>query len=238
MASENLSNTAILERVATFDVREAAMTIDRAIALAERLPNDKPDAKLERLITCVMTQELKSLVAAKEIGKFYESVPAAENLAEELQLIAEEILHNHSIVFGPESSSLVHNLGLTADITQDENILRELLSALEDTKDFGLDLQKKACDIALSTGESYFGAYRALKPRVALGAAALGSSDEITVEIMRTETSSYSGVTMRSYENLFTTTPSTYISEGVEYDFTYQDQEELNSSLEKPKYYA
>lgn len=235
MAGENQVSTSTLERAAAFDARKAALTIDRAIALAETLPNDKPDAKLERLITCVMTQELKALVISKEIGKFYDSVPAAEDFAEELQLIAEEILHNNSIVFGPDSSSLVHNIALTADITQDEDILRNLRNALEDTSDYGLDLQKKACDIALSTGESYFAAYRALKPRVSLATTALAQETapaEDVVDIIRVKTSSYSGVSMLSYNDLYATnTPSTYTAEDVEHDFTYDDRESLDTLL-------
>jgi len=166
-ATSELSKHALdstIEMPISFDATAASTIINHSIELAEKLPDNEVGAKLEKLVGCSLRLHLERLVASNRLDAFMKAVPAAQEFVDELHEIAETVLHE--VTLDADSSIVVHNIAVAADIAQDENLLEELVNALEDTNDYGLTLQKHACEIALEEHRPYSAVYHELKQAV------------------------------------------------------------------------
>jgi hypothetical protein len=146
-----------------FDAAAASEIINHTIKLADELPDNAVGAKLEKLVGCSLRLHLERLAASNALDTFMESVPAAQEFVDELHEIAETVLHE--VTLDSDSSIVVHNIAVAADIAQDKKLLGDLVDALEDTKDHGLGLQKHACEIALEEHRPYTAVYHELKQK-------------------------------------------------------------------------
>ncbi len=151
---------ATIEAKLKTDLATAKQIIDHSIEQARNLPEGEAGDKLEKLIACELRLKLTALVAARKMDDFLDFVPAAKEFVEELHTVAETTLHEAT--FNSDASTMVHNIGLAADIVQDKELLQELAHALEDTKDYNLELQKRACEIAIKQDELYSVTYKKL----------------------------------------------------------------------------
>jgi len=166
-ATSELSKHALdstVEMPVRFDAAAASEIINHTIELADELPDNEVGAKLEKLVGCSLRLHLERLAASNTLDTFMESVPAAQEFVDELQEIAEAVLHD--VTLDSDSSIVVHNIAVAADIAQDQSLLEELANALEDTNDHGLMLQKHACEIALEEHRPYTAVYHELKQAV------------------------------------------------------------------------
>lgn len=150
-----------VEMPINFDAAAASTIINHSIELAEKLPDSEVGAKLEKLVGCSLRLHLERLVASNRIDAFMKAVPAAQEFVDELHEVAETVLHE--VTLDADSSIVVHNIAVAADIAQDESLLEELITALEDTNDYGLTLQKHACEVALETHKPYTAVYHELQ---------------------------------------------------------------------------
>jgi hypothetical protein len=164
-ATSELSKHALASTIekpsSRFDAVAASKIINHTIELAAELPDNEIGAKLEKLVGCSLRLHLERLAASDTLDVFMKSVPAAQEFVDELHEIAETVLHE--VTLDADSSIVVHNIAIAADIAQDRNLLEELASALEGTNDYGLMLQKHACEIALQEHRPYMAVYHELK---------------------------------------------------------------------------
>jgi len=119
------------------------------------------DRQLDNLIMCTRVTGMLQCLKENRLEEFVEGIPNAADLVRKIHDTADLVLETETL--DADSLTVIANLGMAADFTQDTGLLQKILSSIEDTNDFHVAPLAKSLTIAQQEGRTFTEVYKIIK---------------------------------------------------------------------------